>query len=77
MGFPILMLFVMLGKSVSLVGSHEGIKHYLTSDFSVLVENPEVWPKAVSQIFFSIGITFGKIYSSFQLVLRPSHSILS
>ena len=53
------MLFLMLGKSVSLEGSQEGIQTYLASDFSVLVKNPEVWPKAVSQIFFSIGITFG------------------
>jgi SNF family Na+-dependent transporter len=53
------MLFLMLGKSVSLEGSQEGIQAYLASDFSVLVDKPEVWPKAVSQIFFSIGITFG------------------
>ena len=59
MGFPILMLFLMLGKFVSLEGSQEGIQAYLASDFSVIVDKPEDWPKAVSQILFSIGITFG------------------
>jgi uncharacterized membrane protein YqjE len=59
MGLPIILLFVMLGKAVSLEGSEEGIQQYLSSDWSVLVDRPEVWPKAVSQIFFSIGINFG------------------
>ena len=49
----------MLGKAISLEGSEDGIKQYLSSDWSVLVDRPEVWPKAVSQIFFSIGINFG------------------
>lgn len=59
MGFPLLLLFIMLGKSVSLEGSEDGIKAYLSCDWGVLVSQPAVWAKAVSQIFFSIGITFG------------------
>jgi len=59
MGFPVILLFIMLGKAVSLEGSQEGIQQYLSSDWSVLVNKPEVWPKAVAQIFFSIGINFG------------------
>lgn len=59
MGFPTILLFVMLGKSLTLEGAQDGIEQYLSSDFSVLVDRPEVWPKAVTQIFFSLGITFG------------------
>jgi hypothetical protein len=60
MGFPIVLLFVFLGKAVSLEGSQAGIKQYIGIwDVSVLSEKPEVWSEAVTQIFFSIGITFG------------------
>merc|ERR1712194_679044 len=59
MGFPIIMLFVMIGRTVSLEGSQEGIQQYLSSDMNVLVSQPDVWPKAVGQVFFSLGITFG------------------
>ena len=38
----------MLGRSVSLEGSQEGIQQYLSGDLSVLANQPEVWMKAVS-----------------------------
>ena len=50
-----MVLFVLLGRSVTLEGSQEGIRQYLSSDWSVLVDQPDVWMKAVSQIFFSLG----------------------
>ena len=60
MGIPIILLFVFLGKAVSLEGSELGIHEYIgTWDFSVLTEQGEVWSVACSQIFFSIGVTFG------------------
>jgi solute carrier family 6 GABA transporter-like protein 1 len=60
MGLPIILLFVFLGKAVSLEGSQDGIKQYIGIwDVSILTEKPEVWSEAVTQIFFSIGITFG------------------
>uniref|UniRef100_A0A7S1BHT6 Transporter n=1 Tax=Corethron hystrix TaxID=216773 RepID=A0A7S1BHT6_9STRA len=60
MGFPILMLFIFLGRGASLEGSSDGIKQYIGIwDFSVLTKTPAVWSEAVTQIFFSIGITFG------------------
>ena len=59
MGFPIVLLFVFLGRSVTLEGAQAGIDEYLNSNWEVLTERPEVWSRAVSQIFFSIGITFG------------------
>lgn len=60
MGLPILLLFIFLFKGISLSGSSEGIKEYIGIwDMSVLTDQPAVWSEAVSQIFFSIGITFG------------------
>lgn len=60
MGFPILLLFVFLGRSVTLPGAQVGIDAYIgDANWEVLSETPEVWAKAVSQIFFSLGVTFG------------------
>ena len=60
MGLPIILLFVFLGKAYSLEGASDGIKAYIGEwDMSVLKERPEVWSTAVSQIFFSLSVTFG------------------
>lgn len=60
MGLPIVLLFVFLIKGLTLEGSQEGIKQYIGIwDVSVLSERGEVWSVACSQIFFSIGLTFG------------------
>ena len=60
MGFPVLLLFIFLGKACSLPGSEDGIKEYIGIwDMTVLRDEPAVWSRAVSQIFFSLGITFG------------------
>jgi len=60
MGLPIVLLFVFLGKALSLEGAADGVKEYIGIwDVSILKTEPEVWSTACSQIFFSIGITFG------------------
>lgn len=60
MGVPIILLFVFLGKALTLEGSADGVKQYIGIwDMSILKERPEVWSVACSQIFFSIGLTFG------------------
>jgi len=60
MGLPILLMFVFLGKGLSLDGAEEGVKAYIGEwDVDVLKTQGEVWSVAVSQIFFSIGVTFG------------------
>lgn len=60
MGLPIILIFVFLGRAVSLEGSSAGIKAYIgVWDMTVLTEKPDCWSRAVSQIFFSIGVTFG------------------
>ena len=60
MGLPIITIFVFLFKAISLEGSNDGIKQYIGQwDMDVLTNRPDVWSTAVSQIFFSIGVTFG------------------
>jgi SNF family Na+-dependent transporter len=60
MGFPIFLLFVFFGRAVTLEGAEEGINAYIGQwDMAVLRDKPEVWSTAVSQIFFSLGTTFG------------------
>ena len=57
MGLPVLMLFILLVRSLSLPGASSGITNYVGRwDWSILVEKPDVWSTAVSQIFFSIGV---------------------
>lgn len=39
---------------------HEGVELYIhDSDWEVFSTKPDVWSKATSQVFFSLGITFG------------------
>lgn len=60
MGLPIVLLFVFLIRAVTLDGSNDGIKAYIGEwDMKVLREEPDVWSTAVSQIFFSLSVTFG------------------
>lgn len=60
MGFPIVLLFVFLIRGCLLEGSELGIKQYIGIwDMSVLRTKPDVWSTAVSQIFFSLSVTFG------------------
>jgi len=60
MGIPIALIFIFLGKAVSLEGSSDGIREYIGIwDMSILTTEGEVWSVACSQIFFSIGLTFG------------------
>jgi len=59
MGLPVLFLFILLGRTVTLDGASDGISAYLSSDWSVLVEQPEVWVKACAQVFYSLSVCFG------------------
>jgi len=60
MGLPILLLFIFLIKGLTLDGASDGIKEYIGQwDVAVLREQPDVWSTAVSQIFFSLSVTFG------------------
>lgn len=59
-GIPALVIIVLLIRSASLDGAREGIIEYIGRwDVSQLRKRGDVWSRAVSQIFFSIGVTMG------------------
>lgn len=59
-GLPIAILIVLLIRAVTLDGSKDGIKAYIGEwDMSVLSDKPAVWSEAVTQVFFSLSVTFG------------------
>lgn len=60
MGLPIILLAFFFVRAVTLPGASEGIHAYIGEwDLSVLKERPDCWSTAVTQIFFSLGVTFG------------------
>jgi len=79
MGFPILLLFVFLFRGISLEGASDGIALYIgdRSDISVLSEKPDVWTLAVTQIFFSLSVTFGTMTAYGSLVPRSEPAFMN
>ena len=60
MGLPIILLLLFLIRGATLEGSSDGIRAYIGEwDLTVLSERGEVWSEAVTQIFFSLSVTFG------------------
>ncbi|XP_068787041.1 sodium-dependent proline transporter-like [Struthio camelus] len=60
--FPYLVLLVLLIRGATLEGSMDGVRFYLSSDWSKL-QSAQVWSDAASQIFYSLGIGFGGLLS--------------
>ncbi|CAG5103406.1 Oidioi.mRNA.OKI2018_I69.chr1.g759.t1.cds [Oikopleura dioica] len=56
--FPYLVLLILVIFGATLEGAGEGIKFYLKPDIEKLAD-PKVWSTAASQIFFSLGVSFG------------------
>jgi len=58
--FPYLVLFILFIRGVTLSGAGKGVVYYLYPDFKKLLE-PQVWVRAASQIFYSLGVGFGSL----------------
>ena len=55
---PMLLLAVLLVRGLTLPGAIDGIRYYLTPDFSMLTDW-RIWLKAYGQIFFSLSLASG------------------
>lgn len=79
MGFPILLLFIFLFRGVSLPGARNGIDYYIgrESQIDALWDKPDVWTIAVTQIFFSLSVTFGTMTAYGSLVPRNEPAFLN
>lgn len=71
--FPYVVLFTLLIRAVTLDGSWEGIKFFLTPQWDQLLR-PKVWRKAVEQCFFSLSVALGPIFM-FSSYNRFDHNI--
>ena len=55
---PAILLVLILIRGITLPGAMEGLKYYLTPDFSAL-PNAKTWLQAYAQVFFSLSLGFG------------------
>uniref|UniRef100_A0A8B9C5E2 Transporter n=1 Tax=Anser brachyrhynchus TaxID=132585 RepID=A0A8B9C5E2_9AVES len=60
--FPYLVILILIIRGATLSGSLDGVRFYLSSDWSKL-RSAQVWSDAASQIFYSLGIGFGGLLS--------------
>jgi NSS family neurotransmitter:Na+ symporter len=63
---PWVILVIMVIRGLTLPGAIEGLKFYLTPNFSILL-NARVWLAAYGQIFFTLSLAMGTmiVYSSY------------
>lgn len=57
---PYVILVVFFFRAITLENAYSGIQFYLATDFSKLC-NKEVWIRAATQIFYSLGVGFGSL----------------
>ncbi|KAM9247624.1 sodium-dependent proline transporter-like [Leptosomus discolor] len=61
--FPYLLILILIARGATLDGSLDGVRFYLSSDWSRLW-SAQVWSDAASQIFYSLGIGFGGLLAA-------------
>lgn len=63
---PFIIIIILVIRGLTLPGAIEGIKYYLTPDFSRLLD-PSVWLAAYGQIFFTLSLAWGVLiaYASY------------
>lgn len=59
MGLPIVMIFILMGRSLSLPNAIKGVKMYFAEWHGEKLAGGQIWQGACGQIFFSIGVGFG------------------
>lgn len=59
MGLPIIMMFVLMGRALSLPNAIDGVRLYFAEWHGDKLANGQIWQAACGQIFFSIGVGFG------------------
>ncbi|XP_054669321.1 sodium-dependent proline transporter-like isoform X2 [Grus americana] len=60
--FPYLIILILIIRGATLDGSLDGIRFYLSSDWSRL-QSAQVWSDVASQVIYSLGIGFGGLFS--------------
>lgn len=60
--FPLLMLFVLLIRGITLDGAWNGVYYYMVPDMERM-KDPKVWVEAGTQIFFSYALCKGQLIS--------------
>ena len=63
---PTVLIVILLVRGVTLPGAMDGLRYYLTPDFTKLA-SPSIWLRAYGQIFFSLSLASGVMiaYGSF------------
>lgn len=59
MGMPLVIIFILLGRGVSLPNAIDGIKMYMGHWDGKKLASGKIWQDAAGQIFFSTGVGFG------------------
>ncbi|KAL5257787.1 hypothetical protein ACHWQZ_G012652 [Mnemiopsis leidyi] len=63
---PLLILVILIIRGAFLDGAGEGIENYLIKWDGTKLNDPDIWTKAIGQVFFSLGVCMGVMtaYSS-------------